>query len=481
MPNVWPIDYSITIDSVDISQEIVSVTFKSGICNPIGQLEIVVNPNLDFDVIPYQDVIIYIDNTKVFTGYVQTGVFSRRPYTQIMHCEDALSKVRDTWNHDMDIESHGESVEHWISYFLSLSDVSYAVASGGPAIDERLWGVTNAYQAIASLLKLVSWQLTTDADGVIHVQQNIRNAAAAIDIPRITYWERVQSDEWLRNRAVVLGRNKESSVIVDNYIEALDGEIRAAIVASPHIVWPATAYSMAWLMLNEFSTPLDTVTVECPGNPNIRVGSTVSVSDEWEDHARNGLVTSCQWRISEREGYVMTLVLDEKCPSFWLSDVEPDILYCATEGEGVWKTYNDGESWFDISGDDLNSGASAYVKDIHVIKGLSLIGTDDTVWAATLGGIYRTETGAHPWTDITADFMDNKAQSIDWWGVQVGPIDHDKIYCLGNYDSPSTTVTDDSGEVVGTIPPRWTIYMYISLDGGTTWNDYIVNSYSLSQ
>jgi hypothetical protein len=267
---------------------------------------------------------------------------------------------------------------------------------------------------------------------------------------------------------------------LDRYIAEIAGEVRAAIVASPDIIWPGTAYALAEIVLNEFSTPLDMIVLECPGNPEINLGDTVYVSDSWEGHSRYGKVTGVQWHINERDGYKMTLSLDERCPSFWMMDIEPEILYCATEGAGVWRSNDDGNNWYDISGDELSSGLPSYVKDIHVIKGISLIGSDDTIWAATLGGIFKTETGAYPWTNITENYMDTRAQEMDWWGVQVGPLDHDKIYCLGNSSEGATRLIDEDGNLLGTIPAHSSIWMYISLDGGETWNSYRVNEYSFN-
>lgn len=476
---LWDINWQFIIGEEDLTDYVISIHYKSSLCAPACTMEVVLAPNMERDVIPYETVVIYIDDVLVFTGYTQKEIMARRPVAQTVECEDSIAKVRDTWNYDQYLEANGESTNYWISYFLNLSGVSSSVQGGGPPIPPKRWGVINAYQAIAGMLKLVNWTMCVRPDGVVEVQYHGKNEATAIPVKH-TSWERVIDDSWLRNRAVVLGRNEESSVIVDNDVPEIAGEIRSAIVASPDIIWPGTAYAMANLILNEFSTPLDQIVVECPGNPYINLTDTVYVSDSWEGHSRYGKVTGLQWQINAKDGYKMVLSLDERCPSFWMADIEPIILYCALEGGGVWKTYNDGLSWFDISGEDLNSGLPSYVKDIHVIKGLSLIGSDDTVWAATLGGIFRTTTGADPWTNITEEYMDTRAQGMDWWGVRVGPVDHDKIYCLGNSPDGATRVIDTEGNVLGTLPARSSIWMYISLNGGETWNSYPVNSYDFT-
>lgn len=476
---LWDVNFTLTVGGEDLSNWLISGMYKSSLCAPSAILELTLAPDMERDVIPYETVTVSIDGTLVFTGYTQKEVMARRPVAQTVDCEDALSKVRDTWSYDQDLEANGESTSYWINYFLDLAGVSKSVAGGGPPIPQKRWGVINCYQAIVGMLKLVNWTIRVRPDGTVEITHHIKNEGAAITVKH-TSWERTIDDSWLRNRAVVLGRNEESSVMLDNYVPEIAGEIRAAIVASPDIIWPGTAYAMANIILNEFSTPLDMIVLECPGNPEINIADTVYVTDSWENHSRYGKVTGLQWRLNAKDGYKMTLSLDERCPSFWMVDMEPVVLYCALEGGGVWKSFNDGESWFDISGEELNEGSASYAKDIHVIKGLSLISSDDTVWAATLGGIFKTETGANPWINITEEYMDTRAQGMDWWGIRVSPIDHDRIYCLGNAPEGATQIVDGEGNLLGTIPPHSSIWIYTSLDGGETWTGYPVNSYDFS-
>lgn len=457
--SIWPINFSLTIGGDDLSSYVVEMEFKSSLCSPMGHLDISVAPNQPYTINPYETVILYINGTKVFTGYTQNHVKGRLPIQESIFCEDALARVRDTWVDEPNLKSNEESVTYWIEYFLNKAGVSYNVASGGPPVPEKEFGFVNALSEITDLLKYVNWQMTVTADGVVQVLSHGVDILNVNEINILTY-ERDRNDSWLRNRAVVFGYDQESTVELSSTVEYLEDEVRTATVASPEIYWPGTAYMLAWLILNEFSTPWDVRTVECSGNPDVRVGSTVHINHEWNDDDHYGLVTSLRWRISEDVGYLMQVTLDEKCPSYWVSDTPPNILYCATEGAGVWKTYNNGRNWFDISGKKLNTGLPSYVKDIHVIKQESRLGSDDIIWAATLGGIFKTETGASPWTNMTSEYMDGKAQSIDWWGVISDPADKDKVYCLGNHLSDSIF---------------WSIYMYITDDGGETWNSYKVN------
>jgi hypothetical protein len=470
----WPIDWQVLIDGADVTSDIVDAHFRASLCNPGGQLDFTINAFIEQDIDPYETVVVYIDGVKVFTGYTQSNVKARRPTTQELICEDAHAKVKDTFITQMDWESQGESIDYWIGRFLDQCQVSYSIQGGGPPAPPKTYGFANCYQAIKGLLQFINWQMSVDADGVFHVKSHAANEGSAYEVEHTNY-ERVRDDKWLRNRAIVFGYDEESTIDVQWYVAELNdnGEIRTAIFASPDIYWPGTAYTIAGYMQLQFSTPLDVLTLECPGNPYIRIGETVHFSDPWEPHERYGLVTSCQWRISDHFGYQMTLSLDERCWAFWISDERPNILYCATEGAGVWKTYDDGVNWQDISGDDLNTGTPSYVKAIHVVKGVSVIGSDDTVWAATLGGIYKTETGSEPWTNITEEYMDAKAQYMDWWGVLCDPAYPEKVYCIGN-----RTIQASNDPGVGYIPSRGVIYMYISLDDGETWNSYLVNPYT---
>lgn len=469
----WPIDWQVIINGVDVTTDIVDGSFRTALCTPGGQLNFTVNAFIDEDIIPYQSVVVYIDSIKVFTGYTQSIVKARRPVTQELICEDAHAKVKDTFLTDTDWESRGESVNYWIGRLLGECQISYSVQGGGPPAPPKVFGFANCYQEIKNLLSLVNWQMSVDADGKLYVKSHVIDEDAAYEIEHTSY-ERFLDDSWLRNRAVVFGYNEESTIDVSWYVAELVGETRTAIFASPDIYWPGTAQTVANYMIAQFSTPQDSITFDCPGNPNIRVGDTAHFVDSFEGIDRYGLITSCQWRVSEQSGYTMTISLDERCSAFWISDVLPSILYCATEGAGVWKSFDNGVNWQDISGEELNDGLPSYVKAIHVIKGSeSVLGTDDTIWAATLGGIFKTETGSSPWTNITEEFMDGQAQYMDWWGVTCNILYPDMVYCVGNYTAPETR-----DPAIGYIPSRGVIYMYISLDNGETWNSYLVNPYT---
>ncbi len=328
--SIWIINFLVTGDGNDLSEYVVKMEYKCSMCSPGGHLELEVAPDQPYTLESYQDIVVYINDVKVFTGYTQNNVKARLPTQQSIFSEDAISKVRDTWNTDPDLESRGEPIEYWLTQFFIMSKVDYIVTSGGPPTPAKVFGITNVLSEVRNLMKYVGWQIVVDEDNIVQVQNFALDEDEAIDVNILSY-ERILNDHWLRNRAIVLGRNEEASVILDSYVEAIDGETRTAIVASPEIVWPGTAYLMAWYILNEFSTPWDVRTIECTGNPNIRIAKTVHVVHNWNDDNHYGLVTSLRWTINKDTGYTMQVTLDEKCPSYWLSDSIPNILYCATE------------------------------------------------------------------------------------------------------------------------------------------------------
>jgi len=473
---LWPIDFSVTTDGDDITEYVIEMEFKTSICNPGSGLEIVIAPEIDREIIPYEDVVVYINGTKVFTGYTQNNIRNREPTNQVLYCEDSIAKVTDTWNMDMYLESRGETIGHWIKYFLNLSQVSSSVSGAGALAPPKVFGIVQAFSTIKELMSLDAIQMTVDADGQIVVKGHYIDSDAAITVDNMLSWERETDDSWLRNRCIVFGYGPEQTVDEMNYVPELNdnGEIRTMIIASPDIYWPGTAQTLANIALSMFSTPWDTVTLDCPGNPDIRAGETVYIVDEWGGWDRYGLVTSLSWRISEDVGYMMTITTDEKCPAFWISDTRPKILYCATEGAGVWKSFDD-TNWTDISGEEL---ADAYAKDLAVVKGESIIGTDDTVWVAATNGIFKTETGTSPWTNMTEN-MDGRAQNVTWSGIVVNPGTPEEVYCLGNYAAGPTKLYDIGGAYITTLPARTVIYMYITYNNGETWSRYTVNNYTV--
>lgn len=99
---------------------------------------------------------------------------------------------------------------------------------------------------------------------------------------------------------------------------------------------------------------------------------------------------------------VVTLALDP---------TRPNIMYAGTSG-GVYKTYNRGMRW-----EKVNNGlVSPEILQSSRALGVTVIQVDphepDTVYAATLNGIYKSTNGAQSWTRIAESLPDQMISAM---------------------------------------------------------------------
>lgn len=87
---------------------------------------------------------------------------------------------------------------------------------------------------------------------------------------------------------------------------------------------------------------------------------------------------------------VVTLAIDP---------VRPDIMYAGTSG-GVYKTSNRAESWAKANDGLISPALLSSSRALMVNSLLIDPSRPDTVYAATLDGLYKTLDGAHAWTRI---------------------------------------------------------------------------------
>jgi photosystem II stability/assembly factor-like uncharacterized protein len=94
-----------------------------------------------------------------------------------------------------------------------------------------------------------------------------------------------------------------------------------------------------------------------------------------------------------------------------MDPTRPAILYAGTSG-GVYKTLNEGAHWAKVnnglvSPDIIKSSRALNVTSIHVDRF-----EPDTVYAATLAGLFKTMDGAKSWTRIAESLIDQMIISM---------------------------------------------------------------------
>ena len=94
-----------------------------------------------------------------------------------------------------------------------------------------------------------------------------------------------------------------------------------------------------------------------------------------------------------------------------MDPTRPAILYAGTSG-GVYKTVNEGAHWQNVNNglvppDIIKSSRALNVTSIHVDRF-----EPDTVYAATLAGLFKTTDGAKSWTRIAESLDDQMIFSM---------------------------------------------------------------------
>lgn len=417
----------VEVDGNDISSYVTSVERRQSICNPIGEATIGLSPNLPTRINTFEDVLIYENGVKVFTGYTMCVVKARLPIKATLTCSDVLVKAKETWIED-DYISNGESVAYWMRKFIKLSKISKRNIGKGQNYQVYPgfgWGHMTAFEAMIQTLQMCPFQIYADRDGQVNLTRlDKSNPVKTID-SYISY-ERTRNDSWIRNRAVVMGYGDLAADITwpNPY---LPNEVRTVAIATGTIYNAALANEIATEVLYEFKNPWDVKVVTIPGDPDLEVGQAIHFKDTWSGYESNCVIVSLN-SIYEGETYETELSLDERCPKFWGWDNPPPefmTMYCGTWGNGVWKSVNSARSW-----DQTNLG-NLYVYDIEVI-------TNERVWAACSDGIYYTYTGGEEWikqsmgapTPVVASGVVITEADLYWPAIQAENFNSNRVYAL---------------------------------------------------
>lgn len=409
------LNFQLIIDGTDLTDYVVNCSREHNLCDPIASLNLVLAPDLPINIEPYQDTVLYEDNTKVFTGYTQDSAKARMPNSFNVLCRDVLTRAQDTWMSSETV-ANGEPVTAWIRHFLNkagLKKVITQVREEYAVYPGYGWGISTAWDAILSCLQMSPYQIYAGADGIIYIIQRNRNATPSHTIVDYIDYERTRNDFWIRNRAVVYGNGFVTDISESNpYI--LPGESRAAIVATGQIYYDGTAAAIANKMLEEFREPFDVKVILLEGSPDYKLGQVVSFTDPFTGYNKDDcIITGISTELNSVSGYTTEITLDEKCISFWGWDQEPPDppphIYVGMSDSGVYKT-----EWDFISPDtwgSYNTGLSGSALTVYDIK---ISDRNGVMWLATAGGLYKRLTNDDTWLNVPLPLTDS--------GLSVTPI-----------------------------------------------------------
>ncbi len=393
---------TVTIGGVDCSNRLVFLNRHHGICQMVASAEVGLDPTWAQAFSPYDEVIIHESDdgglTKTFTGYMANVGHSRMPPARVINCQCSLKKVIDYWY--TSFETGGSTVSALINSLMTTVGVSYSIndSYGYPTAEEE-WMNTSAMDVFQSLLTMAGWQAYSDPDGVIQIGRLMKGTAVYTfnEGDNLISVESARDDSWIRNAMAVYGAPGISVKRYADDYEVGDFE-RAGAFANPLVATEATAIDIANKALDLFDSELHVVHAEVLGDPDVQIGQTASVTDTFTGlSAHTDMITTVRASMSA-DGYILDVMLGERCPTIWGFGAPPQYLYAATGGAGVYRSPDYGNNFVAVngSGGSTLTGNALYVNAIEVDSG-----DNETVWAATNGGIYRTQNaGQTSWVQM---------------------------------------------------------------------------------
>ena len=379
----------VTIGETEYYTNTVAVEYS--ICKSKGSASFILDTALRDEIVTFEDVVIEVDGEAIFTGIVEEITDSRFPDSCTVEASSEIIKAERTWYKDEKI-SYGEAASHWAGVFLGMSKISnYTVSIADTAIYEgHSWGIQTAIESLINIAQIVDARIYVDRHGQVHFQ-SLKTSGTDFTITLYESKEFLFTNQLCRNKVVVFGFEVTAIASGSNsYIPS--GDTRAVAISSSLIQTQYTANAVASKILSTFNKPLQIYTYVIEGEPTLSVNNFVVTPDS------SGAITSLKHSIDE-SGFRTTVTIGEVCPNFFGMDIIEEVfpLYASLISNGVWRSDNDGDSWYDISGTAL---LGTTVKSIH---------SDGTyLWAITENGIYKSSTKDGAWTicSISSAFTD---------------------------------------------------------------------------
>ncbi len=381
---------TVVIGGVDCSNRIVFVNRHHSICNMVSEAEVGLDPTWGQAFSPYDTVVITENGTKTFTGFMANIGHSRMPPARVVNCQCPLKKVRDYWF--TEFSTGGSQVPTLIDSIMTTVGVSYSINDSHtyPTAEEE-WMNTSAMDVFQSLLTMAGWQAYSDPDGVIQIglleksnpSYTFENGVNLISV------EETRDDSWIRNAIAVYGAPGIS--VKKSHIVQYAGMERAGAFANPHIGTIELAEELAEKALSLFDSPLHVVHAEALGNPDVQIGQTATtIGDSWSGIYHTDMITTVRSSMSA-DGYILDAMMGERCPTIWGFGLDHGrTMYAATGGSGVYRSEDYGETFSAANG----TGGSTLTGDALYVNAIEAdYRNGDVVWAATRGGIYRTQNG----------------------------------------------------------------------------------------
>jgi len=370
----------VTIGETEYYTNNVSVDYS--LCKSKGSASFILNTAIRDEITTFEDIVIKVDGEAIFTGVVEDITDSRFPDSCVITASSELIKAERTWFKEERISS-GQLASHWAGVFLGMSKISdYTVSISDKAVYEgHSWRIQTAIESLINIAQIVDARIYPDRHGQIHFQ-SIKTLGTDLTITLYENKEFLFTNQACRNKVIVFGVDVTAITSGSNaYIPS--GETRALAISSSLIHTQGTANGVASKILSTFNKPLQIYSYVIKGEPTLSLNDFVVTPDS------SGAITSLKHSIDET-GFRTTVTIGELCPNFFGMDIVVDVfpMFASTINNGVWRSDNNGDSWYNISGTAL---ANTTVNALHS-DGIIYL------WAITNTGIYKTSDKFGTWS-----------------------------------------------------------------------------------
>jgi len=315
--------------------------------------------------------------------------------------QDATKKVQDTWLTSWETGGSVTAIGALTDLFTEsgLTALQYNfIETTTELLPDKDWTNTSVWDICEEILTMMGWQIWADGDGVLQIGEitmptPTHTFQAGVNLISVS---RRRDDSYTRNAIAVYGSDN-ISVKKTQVSPILSDMERAGAFANPLVHTEALATSLAERALHEFNRLLDVKTCEVLGDATVKVGDAATVIEGWCELYHDCLITGVRSSL-DTNGYILTVTLDERCPTIWGHDSRPRLIYAATNGSGVYRTPDYGENWYAANG----SGGSALSGSALVVHAVEADCRDPyNVWAATNGGLFKsTNGGRYSWEEM---------------------------------------------------------------------------------
>jgi hypothetical protein len=409
---------TITVDGTDRTSQLVSLERRDEYCDP-GQ-KFVAEFDTNFTALPWEQVVIHEDSTKVFTGwsgqidasYDQGGVVQLT-----IRGEDDLKRLKEYFVAE-DYETTGEGIQHWITLIAGLAGctVQYTTAHDPKPLEGMQLGRKYAIEIIEEFLLFAGLDIWCNADGVVQVGLRMTDTSPTEAISagtNLVSMRRNRDSEPARNAATVYAAVGQASVERTFGWEIDANDIRRMVVATMYAKNPGEAAELANRMVSIAGPEYDIKRCDLDDvYVGIEVGDRATFDDGEGNSGTDEVTTVITYHSPSDRGHYMHVVLGERCHK--VGAVGPYIdgrdIIVATYECGVWRCYDiwDGTpTWYPLNigleedvmygGDDIGSSFDCewFIRDPENPNGLAFLVTDV--------GLYRTdslETGYENWYPV---------------------------------------------------------------------------------